>query len=177
MSSQAKQTRRPPTFDHLTKKKPIELRDWIPLDGEVAGRYQEAKNNYDRAELAGDLEKLKEARITLEAADAELRECSVEVLFRAMPRKKYQALVRQFPPTERTIEEFKREYGVDAVPEYDPELLAPHLIAASCVQPEMTPEQVTSLSEEHGWNSGEIAHLFQLALRVNAQRRVVNWGN
>jgi hypothetical protein len=162
-----------PTFDHLAKKAPIVQRALIPLDDEAAQTYAAAKAEVGTAELMQDPERLSTAAAALEAATTALQEASVEVVFRSVGRPRFEALKRQHPPTEQQKAEFKAEYGVDA--EYNTDTFPAALIAASCIQPEMTSEQVESLVEEHGWNAGEFQHLFTLALQVNTQRRAVDW--
>jgi hypothetical protein len=162
-----------PTFDHLAKKPPIELRDLIPLNQEAALAYAQAKAEADSAELMADPERIAAATAALEETRQALAANSVEVIFRSIGRPKFEKLKREHPPTEAQKAEFKTEYGVDA--EYNPDTFSAALIAASCVQPEMTPQQVQSLADDHDWNAGEIQHLFQLALQVNTQRRAVDW--
>lgn len=169
------QQRPVPTFDHLAKKTPLELREWIPLDGSASEAFEEAKREYQAAELTDPTNKegrLKAARDKYDAAKEALLDNSVEMVFRSIGRPAYDALLKKHPPTEKQVEEHKKEHGF--APEYNAETFAPELIAASCVQPEMTAAQVLSLIEDYGWNAGEYSHLFQLAVRVNTSRRVAD---
>lgn len=166
---------RPPTFDHLAKKKPMEIHEWIPLNSEAIEGFEEAKRGLQAAELTdpGNKEsRLKTAQDAYAKAEQNLKDNSVEVVFRSIGRPRYDELRKKCPPTEKQVEEHKREYGFP--PEYDAEKFAPLVIAASCVQPEMTPEEVESLLTEYGWNAGEYARLFNLAIAVNTQRRVAD---
>jgi hypothetical protein len=186
-------TRPVPTYDHLAKKKPMEIHDWIPLDDGAIDSYNEAHRELQNAELVGEEKRLATARAAHEKAESQLRANSIEVVFRSIGRPRYEELQRAHPPTEAQIEEHKEQYGVPA--EYNAETFAPALIAASCVQPEMDTDQVRRLigavcskgpghddsnckeckgKGGYGWNAGEYAHLFQLAIRANTTRRVAN---
>lgn len=165
-----------PTFDRLTKKKPMEHVEWIPLDEDALEQFEEAKNELSRAKLLDEEARIAKAQSDYSAARKHLEETSVRLLFRSMGRSRYDALIREFPPTQAQIDEAREKYGTNQVPEYDPEALAPHLIAQSCVEPQMTPEEVRSLVDEFGWNGGEYAALFNIALKVNTARRVADLG-
>lgn len=165
-----------PTFDHLTKKKPVELRDWIALDQQAASDLADANDTLERAKLlhADDPKApaLLEAQATYDTAREAAMDSAVEVVFRALSQPKYKALKREFPPTEAQNDETQRRYGMQA--DVNADEFAPHLIAASCVQPVMTVDQVRSLPEEFGWSDAEMTHLYQLALRTNESRTVLN---
>lgn len=167
---------RPATFDHLTKKKPIELRDWIVLDDDAAQTHEQAKQKLATLELGNATgAQLEQARRELADAEQLLREHAVEVVFRSIGRPSFERLRLSCPPSDEDLKA-AREKGEPA-PEYDVEAFAPKLISAACAEPKMTPEQVESLVTEHGWNVGEYAHLFQLALLAQQSRRLAGLGN
>lgn len=162
-------TRRPVTFDHLRKKEPLERRVPIVLSDEAAKDYQSAKDELGRCELLKD--GIEEAQAAVASAEKALKAATVTLRFRSIGRKRYAALVRAHPPTEEQIAEAKED-GRTAP--YDAENFSVALIAASCVEPAMTEEQVATLSEE--WNPAEYMQLWIAALEVNTQRRVVELG-
>lgn len=177
MSTATTKSARPvPTFDRLAKKKPMEHVEWIPLDEDTLEAYEEAKNELGRAKLLDEPDHIAKAEKDLKKAREQLESTSVRMVFRSMGRARYDDLIRQFPPTPEQVEEHKSKYGAQSVPEYDAEALAPHLIAEACVEPKMTPDQVRSLVDEFGWNGGEYAALFNIALKVNTTRRVADLG-
>lgn len=190
-------TKRPvPTFDHLRKKKPLERVVRIALNDEVATAYHEATEALGKAELAlAAVEAQAERRngsagpeteeavaaaraerdefkATAEKAHKALVAETVEMRFRALGRKRYDELVRAHPPKDIAGEDGKVKKSTDP---YEYETFAPALVAACCVEPEMTVEQATELFEE--WNAGEVMELWVAALSVNTQRRVVEFGN
>lgn len=181
------------TFDRLAKKKPLELREWIPVDGEDDGGFEEAKRLLGAAELQGDEARLEAARKAYEEAKVRMQDRCVEVVFRALSRGRFEELKRAHPPTEKQVEEHKKQYGVPA--EYNSETFAPVLISACCAQPQMTPSQVELLildrcdecdgeidpnckeckgKSGYGWNAAEYATLFNLAIQCNSSRRVAD---
>lgn len=176
MASKTRQVRPVPTFDHLAKKKPTELRDWIPLDQEVAEALVTARNERDRQELLHSDDPDNPARVeankVFESAIDAVKASSVEVVFRALPQPKFKQLKRAHPPTDAQVAESEKAYG--GRPDINIDTFTPVLISACCVQPEMTPEQVESLVTEYGWSEAEIQHLYIMALRVNEGRNVVN---
>lgn len=161
---------RPATFDHLKKKQPMERTVSVVLSDDAATAWQDASAAVERARLTGkptdDLEAAAaEARAALEAETVTLR-------FRSIGRKAYDALLRQHPPTEEQKAEATKEGTPE--PPYDIDSFAPALVAASCIEPMMTPEQVRELWDE--WNTAEILPCWMAALEVNTQRRVVDLG-
>lgn len=161
---------RPATFDHLRKKKPIEKIVHVPLDPDLVEAYEKAVEDFEAADARDDdLSVVSAAR---EAAREKLEEQTVSLKFRSIGRKRYDALIHDHPPTDEQNEEHQRQYGQKAP--YDVETFAPALIAASCVEPEMTAEQVMELFDD--WNPAEVFDLYTAALEVNTQRRVVDLG-
>ncbi|HYH51624.1 MAG TPA: hypothetical protein VEG38_18940 [Acidimicrobiia bacterium] len=185
-----------PTFDHLRKKQPLERIVRIALNDEVATAYHEASEAAGKAELAlkaveaqaqrrngsagPDTERavaaaraeFEEFKAAAEKAHKALAAETVEVRFRALGRKAYDELVRAHPPKDVAGEDGKVKKSTDP---YEYETFAPALVAACCVEPEMTVEQVQTLFEE--WNAAEVMELWVAALSVNTQRRVVEFGN
>jgi LmbE family N-acetylglucosaminyl deacetylase len=170
------QNRPVPTFDHLAKKKPLQIREWIALEQDAADALVAARDELERQKLLHHDDPTSQPRVdaqaVYDAARDAARAASVEVVFQAISRPVYKALKRAHPPTTEQDEESQARYGAKA--DVNVDTFAPELIAASCVQPKMTPEQVASLQTEYGWNEAEFIHLYQLALRVNEARTIVN---
>lgn len=171
--------KRPATFDHLKKKQPLERKVTIALSQEALDAYDEASDSLERAKLLDEpTEALEEA---LKAARGTLAEESVVLTFRSIGRKAYDSLVDTYPPTAEQIREFQEDNPDregnpgKGKPPYDIDHFAPALVAASCVDPRMTIEEVDELFAE--WNAVEVAELWVAALEVNTQRRVVSLGN
>ncbi len=156
---------RPATFDHLRKKQPFERVVPIPLNAEAVQAFKDASDALAKVEMAkGDTTS---AASAYETARQALQAETVDMRFRAIGRKAYDALVLQHPPGE----DQKAKH-----PEmtYDLESFSVALIAASCVEPAMTVDEVLELAEN--WNVGEYMQLWMAALEVNTQRRVVDLG-
>jgi hypothetical protein len=171
--------KRPATFDHLKKKQPLERRVTIALDQETLEAFDAAGDALERAKLLN--EPTEELETALEEARAKLEETSAVLVFRSIGRKAYDRLVDTYPPTPEQIKEFQEDNPDregnpgKGKPPYDIDHFAPALVAASCVDPAMTIEEVTELFDE--WNAVEVAELWVAALEVNTQRRVVSLGN
>jgi hypothetical protein len=97
---------------------------------------------------------------------------SVQMTFRSIGRKRYDALVREYPADEKTNEEHKEQFGNDAP--YDADSFSVALISRSCIEPQMSEDQVRELRDE--WNTAEYIELYTTALEVNTQRRVADLG-
>lgn len=174
-------SRRPATFDHLKKKDKLRQVVSIPLDGDAVEAFDQATSNLERARLLGESDSLEALQELVDRAKEAVEDTSVRMVFQSIGRKAYDALLMAHPPTEEQVAEFQDENRQKdgspgkGKPPYNIETFAPALIAASCVDPELTPEQVEELWDE--WNSTELAELWMAALAVNTQRRVVHLGN
>ena len=156
---------RPPTFDHLRKKQPLERTVSIPLNDEAVRTFKDAQEALGRVQMVKGNET--EAKAAFESAKAALEAATVELRFRSIGRKRYDELVRAHPPTDE-----QKAEAAD-VP-YDVESFSVALIAASCIEPKMTEAEVTELADE--WNVAEFMQLWMASLEVNTQRRVVELG-
>lgn len=161
---------RPATFDHLKAKAPLERTVSVVLSDEAVRAWEVASSAYEGARLAGrvtaELEATRdEARAAVEAATVTLR-------FRSIGRRRYDSLVEDHPVSDEGRQR-AQDQGAPAPP-YDVETFAPALIAASCVDPVLTVEQVGEIWDE--WNTAELMELWAAALEVCTQRRVVDLG-
>lgn len=175
--------KKPATFDHLKKKQPLQRTVMIPLSQDSVDALHDAEQALERAKILGEEDRLPDLQAAYDAArEAALEDC-VEMTFRSMGRRAYDDLIESFPATEEQKAEWCRdnpkEDGTPADkykgPSYDVEAFNIHLVAGSCVEPKMTPEQVKEIFDE--WNSTEIAELCVAASEVNTNRRVVQLGN
>lgn len=178
--------KRPPTFDHLmSSKKPNTRKLFLPLDSEIAERYDEVKNRRDVAKIRYEArkdpqtaEEFAQAQAAFDQVEADLRENSVLFTFKAIGRKNYEKLVSKHPPTNKQKEEVEDAGGDPKLVFWNTDTFPPALIAASCVSPEMTPEQAKVLWEDdENWNSAELSEIFNAALMANTTRKVTDLGN
>lgn len=90
----------------------------------------------------------------IEAARQRMRESEVEFRFKALGHKAWSDLVAQHP-------------SGNAEQRWDPDTFPPALVAAACIDPVMSPEQVGELLEV--LNEGQAEELFNAAYEVNAE--------
>lgn len=154
--------KRPATFDHLKSKQRLERTVKVYLDQDAVDEYESALRGVETAPT----DRKAAADQRLAEAQAKLDETTVTLRFQQIGRKTYDALLREHPPRDNDPD--------DKDAPYHSETFAPALVAASCVEPKMTEEQVVELFEE--WNTSELMDLFMAAMEVNTQRRVVNLG-
>lgn len=165
--------KRPPTFDHLKKKQPLQRVVVVPTDEDVVAAFEEASEAVEGARLTSAEGKAPEDLETaLSAARQALEETSVRMVFKSIGRKAYDALLLEHPSTPEQKAEQEAEGG--GVLPYNIETFPVALVAASCAEPKMTYEEVETLMDE--WNSTEFGALWLAALEVNTQRRVVDLG-
>jgi hypothetical protein len=80
-----------------------------------------------------------------------------ELLFRSIGSKEYDALVTRFPPTPSQ----KKEGAT-----YNLDNFGPALLAAVCVDPQMSEEEAKELWQSEEWNRGELYNLFREAVDI-----------
>lgn len=186
MATKQKQGRPVATFDHLRKKKPVEIVRYMPVDDQAFEAYNEARNDLERAKLVGDVDRVETTLRLVEETRkvAQSPEASIRMVFRAMGRERYKDLVASCPPPKADVEQAKADR--EAVPEFDAEKLAPLLISATLVEPVMTPDQVAALTlaEDQetadgtpglGWTEAEYSELFNTSLLVNNTSRITDF--
>lgn len=173
-------------MDHLkSKKKPARKTVWIAGDSELAEELSDLEASLSReqksAEMLSDgprreaaIQAAVELKAQVEAKRAEVRETSIKFVFRALGAKRYDDLLAAHPPTDEQIEQLKAQ-GEDNAP-FNTETFPKALVAASCVEPEMTPEEMIEWLSGDDWNNNEILSLFMAASQVNSMRSVVNLG-
>jgi len=166
--------------DLLARYKPAEQSVTILLDGGLAAQIEQTETLIREAKrtetglkskvpgLQADLE-----RLTLEADAA-----TVTVVMHAMPGGLYDEMKTRHPPTPAQWEKYKEQaralpmFGAYA-PEYDPEGLAPELIAASVASIDGEPIEWSADDGRELWatlHDGARADLLQAAHEVNGRR-------
>lgn len=109
----------------------------------------------------------------LSAAREALVEQSVDLWFRSIGRKAYDALIDEHQPTDEHNAEHLVQTGAPAP--YNLDTFPKALVGASC-------ENLNELDEDldeiwDAWNANELTEMFTAALMVNTFRRTVQLGN
>lgn len=161
---------RPATRDHLRSlKKPLTKYVEILLDADALDAFEKAQERLGEATADNREARLRE----LEEARKGVVDATVTMKFQSLGRKRYEALISEYPATEEQNEQSLKETEQEAP--YNIETFPPALIQASCVEPELTPEDVQEIYDS--WNTAELMVLFFAALEVNTQRRTADLGN
>lgn len=100
----------------------------------------------------------REVQVVVEDDSGESQE--VTLVFQSIGSKQYDSLMAKYPPNKKQQDE-----GL----QYDIDKFAPALIAACCVEPEMTLDDAKEIWESDVWNRGELFSLFLTAVAVNTQ--------
>jgi hypothetical protein len=168
---------RPPTRDHLKKKRPMEVVVPIHHNDTTVEAYEKASDELARAELLDQVEDLPALKEAKAAAAEALADDTTFLTFRALGRKAYEELLTQHPATpEERAEALAKE---EPEPAYNQETFSVALVAASCIEEDGTPvwteDEARDVFDE--WNQAEIVLLWSAALTANAKRRVTDLGN
>lgn len=131
-----------PTFEEIKAlRKPKTSSVWVPLDAELIDRMEELERQIRIEERLDRRENRKPVAPQLQTQLEELRdraeEIAVKFELRELSRKQYKDIIAEHPDPEGKLR-------------WNEETFAPALIAAACVQPEMTPEQSQELWDEWG---------------------------
>jgi hypothetical protein len=150
----------------IQKKKGVTKLVTIQLDGEIASNvavlksthaaaiaYDANHNENDTAPAVQD-----EIDALLEAS----RDTEVVFVFKAIGAPNYDALL--LLPENQPSEELRKQ-GADFNPDHFPAAL----VAASCIDPEMTLEEALTIYNDPAWNGAELQKLFFGALEVNTE--------
>lgn len=163
----APRLQRPATLDHLRKKAPVQKTISVILSDAEMEQHDLCLRAYERLILSNEPEEeaVARAKAALDEAKAALDDVTVEMTFRSIGRKAYDALVLEHPPRD---EDKEHDY------QYNPETFTPALIAASCIEPRMTLDDALDIFDN--WNGTEIMELFFAAVEVNTARRTAELG-
>lgn len=182
---------RPPTWDHLkSQKKPVTVEVPIAFDSEVADELNLAQDQFDEKERLYRVASLKDettmqmltrleseredARAVLEEVKARAAEVTVTFKFRSLGRTAFEELLRDHPPSDTDKEKAKAK-GEDP-PNFSFESFPIALVANSCIEPELSIDNVKEMWQSEDWNESELITLFNAAFMVNQTRRVVDLG-
>ena len=152
----------------------------IQLDGEIADRLAELRNEYNNArdeertrtdhDLSQPLDSntlaSKIARLVKKAEETE------QVFkFKAIGRAQVEKLQSSHPPTDKDRKEGREIAEAQGTryqePEWNSETYPPALIAASSLSPTMTEKEALELWSDPAWNQAELMKLWACALTVN----------
>jgi hypothetical protein len=155
------------TYDQFKAlKKRREIAYPIVTDDEALVAYRQAAKAVEDAPArttAADRNRLVKARDDAEKA---LREATIVVRLRALPKDEYKALRAEHPPTDEdhnTLSESTN--GALTKAQFHADTFGPALVAACLVEPQVTVEQATEMAAE--MNEAEWSGLFSAAINVN----------
>jgi hypothetical protein len=202
----------PPTYDRLASKGPRKGTVDVVLDDDAAAAHLAAVRDLERERVslarlpqdsperipkALDLGTLEERA---EETRAALEDATVTLELQGIGRKRYEALILEHPADPKDVKNAKD--NKQPVPEYNPNTLAPALVALSCTNvdligkedepdaayeekvphPSIKGETIARMRYPRAdrlwdeWNVGELTQLFMVAHEVNTQRRVAGLG-
>lgn len=171
--------KRPATHDHLEGKPPPWRIVDVCQDPEAADDLAKAELALDQAELAAKSKEataehakaVEDARRAVESARAAFEAASHQMLFVAIGSRRYDELLTEHP---QVTEDDEQPHANGQGETEKPVPFHVALVAASCRIPEMTVEQALYYSQK--WNAAEFSLLYQAALGVNGQSRMVQLG-
>lgn len=146
-----------PTIEEIRKlRKPRTETVWVPLDTSITERVEQLQRDLREAQRIDNREhrtpQAPRIQQELDAAIAEADRAAVGFTFQELPRRDYRALIEAHPDPSGS----KR---------WDEDGFAPALIAACCVDPEMTLEDAEAIWSE--WGESTTWALFSTAWKVN----------
>lgn len=81
----------------------------------------------------------------------------VELRFQGIPAHEYDGMIGKYPPRKK---DKAQGYG------YNPDKFGPHIISATCIDPEMSYEDAEEIWQSDDWNRGERMMLLMAAIEV-----------
>jgi hypothetical protein len=114
---------------------------------------QRKRATLDRLRSKKAREKTVEVELPLDDGATE----KVELLFRSIGSHDYDKLVTKYPPTAE-----QKKSGAS----YNLDRFGPALLAAVCVDPQMTEDEALELWNSGDWNRGELYNLFREAVDI-----------
>lgn len=138
----------------LAKRKLREDDVWIPLDETILEEIAELEQQMERHDPTGALRAKRDALIE----QAEQDGAAARFTFRQLPARAYRQLVEAHPPQTKGMRWHEPTF-------------APALIAACCVEPEMTVAQATRIGDE--WGEDAYLRLYATAITVNESQTQV----
>ena len=116
----------------------------------TAARKAQSKADKARNALLAKKPRTQELTVVIDGEDVTLK-------FQAIGSKEFDALRKKNPPT------VEQKAAGDTV---NDDTLAPQLVAATLIEPELTPEEVKEMFESGAWSLGELAQIYSAASRV-----------
>ena len=128
----------------------------------LGGGEEEPEEDQKRVRKTATVDQLKKKRrvtktIYIGVDDDDGETVEVALTFRALAGSRYDELVSKHPPRP---EDKKQGFF------YNPDSFGPALIAATCIEPEMSEEDVLEIWESDDWNRGERMVLLMAAIEV-----------
>ncbi len=166
----------------MAKKRPTTIECEIALDADLVEAHATALAAYEVARIvaadnpdqASSQDALRDAEAALEDAEAAAAEVVVAFRFRGLGANDWDALVDEHPATAEQKAEARRD-GTPA-PVWNKDTFGPALVAACCIEPEMTYEDAQQLWKSEEWNFAELRDLFNAAYNACRGRRVPQLG-
>ena len=152
--------------DIIRKKKGITKLVTIQLDGEAATRISLLRAQhasaltYDTKHNEDDTAPAIQEQIDDEIEES--RDTEIVFHFKSIGAPAYDKLLNK--PENQPSEELKK-LGAD----FNPDTFPPAIVAASCIDPEMTLEEALTIYNDPAWNGAELQKLFFGALEVNTE--------
>ena len=150
----------------IAKKRGVTKKVPIQIDGEVAVEIQELRAQITLAEQFDSKRNEPETALKLKKELDELIERShdteVTFTFKSLGRIVYDELVEL--PEHQPSDEQKKEGAT-----FNPDTFPAALVAAACIDPEISPEEATEIFDDSEWNGAELQKLFFGALKVNTE--------
>lgn len=154
-------------MQRLQSRPPLERKLKVLDDDDLKNRIAKARRDVERHKARDpEGDEVAGAQAELDRLEAEAAERTIVLTFRGLPRKAYEQLIVDHPPTKD-----QKAKGM----EYNVDTFAPALVSA-CSVDGMPVEDARMLLEE--WNQTEAGMLFGAALAVNQEQRLeVGLGN
>lgn len=163
------------------RKRPATAECALALDSDVIDAHSRALRAYETAKTVAEetptsttKAALAEAEDALEVAEAAAAEATVTFKFRGISEEEWDALIDVHGPTPDQIRKARKDNA--AAPTWNDDTFPQALVAASCIEPEMTAEQVGEMWKSPQWNAAELQGLFQAAYSASRTRRVPELG-
>lgn len=156
--------------DRLKAKQPRRITVGVYLDDAPADRYDAFVLALFEARAKGQPEAdLVELKKRLDSAQEALDQATGWFTFQGLGRSAFARLLAEHPPTEAAMQ--KAAAAGQPPSDYNPATFAPALIAASCLLPTLTEQDVLDLYDDPAWNDDELGSIFAAALAVNTRAR------
>lgn len=173
------------------RKKPRQQTVTLILDPDIEEQLVTARDERTEAQARADrtpgnsaaAADLAAANERVEQAEAAARDESVTFVFKALGREAYEQMKDAHRPTKKQRDDYKAkglamgfaEFQVGDLG-YNLDTFPPALVAASCIEPEMTLDDAQALWDSDEFSSAELGDLFAAAMTVNETSRRIDLG-